>query len=309
MKLSAIVATRNRAHAIIPCLDSIAAAFAHAAPLDAEIVVADNGSTDATSAIVKQWATERAFPVRLIFELRAGKSAALNLALRTAQGELLAFLDDDCRMSKDYVSQLLRYDASDGDELVLRGGRVELGDPTDLPLSIKTSPTRFRFNRRMNPDINPTRRDTIIGQICGCNMAMRRAVIERIGPFDERFGPGSIMQNADDAEYHFRAYVGDITIEYVPDMAVFHHHGRKKKSVGFNLMRSYATGGGAVYAKYFFKYPNLCRPLYWDLKAAIKEVLSGSNMYFPVVGFSFKHKVAYAASGAIKYFFKRNRRA
>jgi glycosyltransferase involved in cell wall biosynthesis len=39
MKLSVIVATRNRAHAIAGCLDSIAASLAKAAPLDAEIVV------------------------------------------------------------------------------------------------------------------------------------------------------------------------------------------------------------------------------------------------------------------------------
>ena len=48
MKLSVIVATRNRAHAIRPCLDSIATAFAKAAPLDAEIVVVNNGSSDNT---------------------------------------------------------------------------------------------------------------------------------------------------------------------------------------------------------------------------------------------------------------------
>ena len=64
MKLSVIVATRNRAHAITCCLDSIAASLAHAASLDAEIVVVDNGSTDATSEIVKRWASACPFPVR-----------------------------------------------------------------------------------------------------------------------------------------------------------------------------------------------------------------------------------------------------
>jgi glycosyltransferase involved in cell wall biosynthesis len=54
MKLSVIVSTRNRAHAIVGCLDSIAASLAKAAPLDAEIVVVDNGSQDATSRIVEQ---------------------------------------------------------------------------------------------------------------------------------------------------------------------------------------------------------------------------------------------------------------
>ena len=41
MKLSVIVATRNRASSLPGCLQSIAAALAHAAPLDAEIIVVD----------------------------------------------------------------------------------------------------------------------------------------------------------------------------------------------------------------------------------------------------------------------------
>jgi glycosyltransferase involved in cell wall biosynthesis len=302
VKLSVLVSTRNRAHAIAECLDSIAASLAEAAPLDAEIVVVDNGSEDPTSDIVKQWATATAFPVRLLFEPRVGMSVARNLALRTAKGELLAFIDDDCRMSKEYVSQLLHHDANDGDELVLRGGRIELGDPTDLPVTFKTTPTSLRFNRRMDPAMNPTRHDTIIGQCMGCNLTMRRAVVERLGPYDERFGPGAIIPSAEDADYLFRAYLADITLEYVPDMTVFHYHGRKQKSVGYKLMRSYAIGSGALYAKYFFKHPNLCRPVLWEVKAAIKEMLSGSNTLSPFVGFSHKHKAAYVVSGAVKYF-------
>ena len=302
LKLSVLISTRNRAHAIAGCLDSIAASLANAAPLDAEIVVVDNGSEDATSAIVKQRATATAFPVRLLFEPRVGMSVARNLALRTAKGELLVFIDDDCHMSKEYVSQLLHHDANDGDELVLRGGRIELGDPTDLPLTIKTTPTPLRFNRRMNPAMNPTRHNPIIAQLSGCNITMRRAVVERLGPYDERFGPGAIIPSAEDADYVIRAYLADITLEYVPDMTVFHYHGRKQKSVGYKLMRSYSIGAGALYAKYFFKHPNLCRPVLWDVNAAIKEILSGSNTYLPVIGFSHKHKAAYCVSGAVRYF-------
>src|ERR1700722_6380626 len=180
MKLSVIVATRNRAHAIAGCLDSIAAAFANAAPLDAEIVVVDNGSTDDTSAVVKAWASAGAFPVELASEPQAGLSRAQNHALRFAQGELLAFTDDDCRMHKDYVNDLLRHDAADTG-LVLRGGRVELGDPTDLPLTIKTTPDIAQWDRKLNS----AKHENIANSIVGCNMAMRRTVAEKIGFFDE----------------------------------------------------------------------------------------------------------------------------
>jgi glycosyltransferase involved in cell wall biosynthesis len=83
-ELSVIIATRHRAHAIAACLDTIASAFAHAAPLDAEIVVVDNGSTDATGSIIRTWADAASVPICLMFEPIPGLSRAHNRALLTA---------------------------------------------------------------------------------------------------------------------------------------------------------------------------------------------------------------------------------
>jgi GT2 family glycosyltransferase len=301
MKVSVIVATRNRAYAIAGCLDSIGAAIAHAAPLDAEIVVVDNGSTDGTEAAIKSWTSANAVPVQMLSEPTAGLSRAHNRALRAAQGDLLVFTDDDCRLSKAYITDLLRYDAADTD-LVLRGGRIELGDPTDLPLTINTSPTRSRWNR----SLNSARHECLSGQINGCNMAMRRAVIELVGFFDERWGPGASgasMPSGGDTDYLFRAYLAGIWLEYVPDMTVIHNHGRKTHAAGFALMRTYMIANGALCAKYFFRHPNLCRPFYWDAKNAIREILSGTNTFLPSIGFSNKDKVAYRLRGVAEYLF------
>jgi GT2 family glycosyltransferase len=180
---------------------------------------------------------------------------------------------------------------------VLRGGRIELGDQTDLPITIRTTPTRQRLNRRTSPATH----DSIAGHISGCNMTMRRALVEKLGLFDERFGTGSRIESSEDTDYLFRAYLAGCTLEYVPDMTVFHYHGRKQKSAGHKLYRSYSIGTGAIYAKYLFKQPNLCLPFYWDIKKAIKEILCGTNLFYPVIDFSFKHKVAYAALGAVRY--------
>jgi glycosyltransferase involved in cell wall biosynthesis len=298
MKLSVIVCTRNRAHAIAGCLNSIAAAFANAAPIEAEIVVVDNGSTDDTPAIIKAWATGCTFPVRVVSEPKTGLSLARNHAMRVAEGELLVFTDDDCRLSTDYVGELLRHDAADTD-LVLRGGRVELGDPDDLPLSIKTSRTLTRWHRRMNS----ARHENLANSIVGCNMAMRRKVGQRIGPFDERLGPGTSMPASEDTDWIFRAYLANVTIEYVPDMVIFHHHGRKRPSDGNNLLRNYAFGNGAVYAKFLFKDPNLCRQFYWDVKTSIKELVSGKSNFFPNLGFSRHRWLGYCVLGAIRFVF------
>ena len=177
MNLSVIFATRNRTHAITGCLDSIAIAFAKAAPLDAEIVFVDNGSTDNTSAIVRQWAKQCAFPVRLLFQPRKGQTFARNTGIGAARGELLLWTDDDCRMDRDYVTTALRYDTGDGKELVLRGGRVELGDADDLPVSIKTGTVARRYHKNTSPAPhgNPA------GALIGANMMMRRALVDRLG--------------------------------------------------------------------------------------------------------------------------------
>ena len=133
-------------------------------------------------------------------------------------------------------------------------------------------------------------------------MTMRRALVDKLGPFDERFGTGSSIESNEDTDYLFRAYLEGFTLEYVPDMTVFHYHGRKQKSAGYKLYRSYSIGTGAIYAKYLFKHPNLCLPFYWDIKKSIKEIVFRTNLFYPVIDFSFKHKVAYAVLGAVRYF-------
>jgi glycosyltransferase involved in cell wall biosynthesis len=293
MKVSVIVCTHNRAYAIGPCLDSIAQALANAAPVAAEIVVVDNASTDDTSAVVREWAKTSAFPVNIQFESRKGLANARNCGIRAARGDLLVWTDDDCRLDKDHISDALRHDAADI-EPVLRGGRVELGDPTDLPMSIKTDLTPARWSRQMGS----AKRVSLGYCIAGCNMIMRRTLVERLGPFDWRFSTKAIPA-AEDTDYIFRAYLAGLTIEYVPDAVVFHFHGRKTISDKNKLMRNYMIGKGAVYAKHFFRDPNLCRPAFFHFWLALKEIIFGRNNYKPDV--EFRKFAAYYIMGAMRY--------
>ena len=302
MKLSVIVCTRNRAGNIRGCLDSIVAALTQASPINAEIVVVDNASDDDTSAVVRAFANSCPFSVHLQLEPRLGLSCARNCGLRAAQGELIVWTDDDCRLSKDYIVNALRHDAADT-EVVLRGGRIELGDPLDLPLSIKTSRTIERWHRSMRS----ARSKNLGNSLAGCNMVMRRALVDRLGPFDERFGTENI-RGSDDTEYIFRAYLAGIMIEYVPDMVVFHHHGRRERAAGTKLMRNYLIGTGAAYAKYILKEPDLCRQFYWDIKGLIMEIITRRNGYMPEIDFSYMMKISCNMLGAAKYLFSLTKR-
>ena len=296
MRLSIIVCTRNRAHAITDCLDSLEQALNHAAPLAAEIVVVDNASTDETAAVVSTWAATSAWPVCLVYEAKQGLSAARNRGVAVAGGDLLVFTDDDCRLSPGYVREALAHDDADTG-LTLRGGSVHLGDPDDLPLTIKTETGRENWSRARHS----ARTCNLGNSIFGCNMALRREVAARLGPFDECMGAGTAIPGGEDTDYVLRAYLADIVIDYVPDMAVMHFHGRKSPGGGHRLFVGYSRGSGALYAKHGLRDPNLCRQLVWDMKDALKEAFTRQNKFMPEIGFSYRDKVYHSLAGMAQY--------
>jgi glycosyltransferase involved in cell wall biosynthesis len=296
MKVSVVICTRNRGNSIIHCLASIDAAARKASLADAEIVVVDNASDDDTPSAVRSWAISSFIPVRLEYEPRAGITIAKNRGLRRAGGDILVLTDDDCRLREDYFLELLRLDAANP-ELALRGGRVELGDSADLPLTIKTDADR----RQWHLSNNSARYENLANCFPGCNLFMRRAVYERLGPFDERFGVGSLPAS-EDADYIFRAYTNGIKIEYIPDIVLFHHHGRKSAVDAQRLFRKYMIGSGGVYAKYLFTSPSLCRQVGWDMKNLVREIRHRRNLFLPEFGFSYADKLRYNILGALLYY-------
>ena len=102
-RISVIICTRNRAHALRESLDSVRIAAGDGAP-SVELVVVDNGSTDSTYATVETWAKDLPpeLPVRLVREPRAGLSIARNTGVANARGDIILFTDDDCRLESDY---------------------------------------------------------------------------------------------------------------------------------------------------------------------------------------------------------------
>lgn len=89
--VSVIVPSYNRAGFIAATLDSVLAqTYAHV-----EIVVADDGSTDETRAVVAPYVARDGARVRYVQQANAGLPAARNLGLRYARGEFVALLDSD----------------------------------------------------------------------------------------------------------------------------------------------------------------------------------------------------------------------
>jgi len=98
MLVTAIVAAYNEERHIAECLASLLDQTYE--PL--EIIVADDGSTDATAAAVRTFAQ-----VKLLQRPHEGKARAINAAAQAARGEILLFLDADLRFDRVYVAALV----------------------------------------------------------------------------------------------------------------------------------------------------------------------------------------------------------
>jgi glycosyltransferase involved in cell wall biosynthesis len=285
---SFIVCTRNRAAALEACISSIEAAC-EACSLSCELVVVDNGSTDDTAARLSRIAAKSAVAVRWMVELRPGLAAARNTGMERARGRLLIFIDDDCIVERSYLQDLNRH-YSAGERCIVRGGRVDLGSPRDLPFTIK----RSRFRARFTPDVHPG------GFVLGCNMTMDREAAARIGRFDERFGAGGPLWSAEDTDYLVRSHQLGIPIEYVPDMTVQHFHGRTTRDAIERLHRDYSFGNGGLCVKHAFKAPWLLRHFCWTTRSAWRELFGGYR-FDPEISLSHLTIVAMNLVGAAKF--------
>ena len=87
MKISVIIPTHNRADLIGATLDSV---LAQARPAD-EVIVADDGSTDGTAAVVASYGAR----VRHLRRPRSGHCAVRNAGWGASSGDALCFLDSD----------------------------------------------------------------------------------------------------------------------------------------------------------------------------------------------------------------------
>ncbi len=286
---SFIVCTRNRVEALDACIRSIEAACRSHATVRCELVVVDNGSTDGTPDRISRIAAASPMAITHAVETRPGLAVARNTAMAHARGRILIFIDDDCEVDVGYLRDLEHHCAGGGGG-VIRGGRVELGNPADLPFTIKRSNVRERLTHEVHPG----------GFVLGCNMTMHREVALRVGPFDEWFGAGAPLLSAEDTDYLVRADRLGIPVEYVPDMVVFHHHGRRARAAIETLHCNYSFGNGALCLKHLRTAPWLLRHFCWTVRSAFGEIFGGAR-FDPVLHLSHWPIVFMNLLGALKF--------
>lgn len=74
-----------------------------------EWLIVDDGSTDGTEALVKQWQIEAKINITYHWQKNQGKHIAINLLAKIAKGELCVFIDDDDELVPNALSRLKFY--------------------------------------------------------------------------------------------------------------------------------------------------------------------------------------------------------
>jgi len=220
VKLDVIIATHNRAALLARLLDSLRAAD-RPPELYVRVIVVDNHSTDNTREIVLSTAPVLgAHPVYL-YEPALGKTIALNRALKSVDADLVGFLDDDEEVDRKWLTTIWRAFQDPSVDFISGPYRPNWGaaPPPWLP---KAYPAIVGW---IDPGDHVLKYgENYDGIMMGGNAIVRRAMIDRVGPYNVDLGrTGGRLTTGEDADYHDRLMAAGARGYYLPDLVIYHY--------------------------------------------------------------------------------------
>jgi glycosyltransferase involved in cell wall biosynthesis len=214
--------------------------------LDYEILVIDDGSTDATLDVVRRAASESRIPIRYFREDGKGVPFARNRGVSEARGEWIAFFDDDQTCGAEWLRELMLAARETGAAIVGGVRRLRFEEPTPDELGPLTR--EVLGEKWYGPEVRRSSRYTLA---CTGNVLIHRAIFDRIGGFDT-----SMDQGMSDIDFTRRAHEAGVSSWYTPRAAVLHWIPRHRLGeeylkwtclrVGMNLSRINHKSWGAL---------------------------------------------------------------
>jgi peptidoglycan/xylan/chitin deacetylase (PgdA/CDA1 family)/GT2 family glycosyltransferase len=203
--LAVLIATHNRCEMLSRCLDALARQSAD--PASFEVIVADDGSDAATTAMLEELRTP--YRLRAVQVGKAGKPAALNDALALVEAEACLFIDDDVIASEGVVAAHI--DARRREPRALALGRLVQRPPRRR--DAYAAAAAVRWNRRYEElaGVTPAWTDCY-----GANFSAPRDALAEIGGFDAE------MTAVEDLDVGFRLWRAGCVPVYLPDAEALH---------------------------------------------------------------------------------------
>lgn len=170
MDLSFVIPAYNEEGYLKQCLETLIDEIkTNAGGLSTEIIVVDNASTDNTRAVAEQFKD-----VRVVFESKKSSSFARQKGFAESRGDIIAFLDADTRVPKNWIRTMLDSFETGTNTVAVSGPYIYY----DLPPFWKNFAWPY---------------EVILGHIAhlatghcvaGGNLAIKRSALRSIGGFD-----------------------------------------------------------------------------------------------------------------------------
>ncbi|WP_135828652.1 glycosyltransferase [Halorussus halobius] len=202
-----------------------------------EIVVVDNGSTDDTRSVVREYQREWDHVTLEIEDEIQGSYAARNAGIRASESDICAFVDADMFVDEEWLESVVGRFADTDAEYI--GCNVEMTVPAD-------GDTIFaRYNRRVG---FPVRFDVEQKKFAPtCCLSVRRSVFEDVGTFDAQLLSGG------DLEFGNRVYESGRELYYAEDVVQNHPARSSFRSLAKKAVRQ-GRGVGQLQRRYPERY-------------------------------------------------------
>ncbi len=167
-----------------------------------EVIVVDDGSADRTGEIVRSLDG-----VRYVRQDNAGPAAARNHGWRVSSGAVVMLTDSDCEAAPDWAAKLLA--AFEEGDVGAAGGSYTMANGGFLAGGIhwEIVARHRRFGR-------------YVRALGSYNLAVRRAVMDEVGGFDESYPTAS----GEDNDLSYKISAAGRKLRWVGDATVGHHH-------------------------------------------------------------------------------------
>lgn len=222
MKITVIICTFNRCRDLGKALDSVAVSQLPES-VQWEVLVVDNNSSDQTRKVVEDCSDRFPGRFRYLFESRQGKSHALNAGVREAQGDILAFMDDDVTVEPTWLRNLTA--VLDNREWAGSGGRTLLAQPFSPPPWLSADEP-YTWGAILAGLFDLGDKTCELGMApYGTNMAFQKRMFEKYGGFRTDLGPSpsrEIPRPNEDTEFGRRLLAAGERLRYEPFAIVYH---------------------------------------------------------------------------------------
>jgi len=223
--ISIIIPVYDAERTISRCLDSLCNQTVDRN--EYEIILVDDGCTDATCEIAKQYPD-----VRVISQSNRGPAAARNRGVREARGEIVLFTDSDCEVTPDWIERMAAPFASDPDIVATKGA---------YRTKQKQIVARF-VQLEYENKYDVMSRGKYIDFVDTYSAGFRKEVFLEADGYDEDFP----LACAEDVDLSFRLANKGYKMEFVPEAIVYHIHpetlvGYLKKKFRFARWRMLAV--------------------------------------------------------------------